>query len=256
MKKFLFFALAAMTLAFTACEKGKNNEGPKDPDEIDVQDYVGSIWYLDSVNIGGVTTFNKCQPVFLLSENEIRIGIEVMSFRFDTTRVFVRQKAYDVVSLDDKGIVLSRDGATYYVSALPALDREEEETISESALIGKYKLLIGSMEKTMIDSTKILGLSNGGMIMWMTLQENHNASFEDTNNLNHLNHAYWTVKPEEKQIMIGYALSYDELLEENHWTNIEVFNDDYLVTSEDRDYDPELGYVKIHYETIWVRVEE
>ena len=49
MKKTLFFAIAlvAGVLAFTSCNKKDKNE-PSNPDEINIKDYVGSMWRVDS----------------------------------------------------------------------------------------------------------------------------------------------------------------------------------------------------------------
>ena len=68
MKKILFFALVlvASALVFVACDK---KDEPTNSDEINIKDYVGSMWFLDSVNVGDFTTTHMCQPIFLLSHS-------------------------------------------------------------------------------------------------------------------------------------------------------------------------------------------
>ena len=84
MKKILYFtfALVASVLAFTSCDPNNPNN-PTNPDDINVKDYVGSTWFLDSVNVGDFTTTHMCQPIFLLSETSIQLGNEVCPFRFE-----------------------------------------------------------------------------------------------------------------------------------------------------------------------------
>ena len=160
MKKILFFALvlAAGMTVFTACE----SNGPKTPDEINIKDYVGSTWFLDSVNMGEFTTTHMCQPIFLLSETSIQLGNEACPFRFENGKLYIThygdmENEYELVSLDEKGAVVKAgqgaDVRTYYIAALPTLDRNKQKTISESALIGKYKMVIGSMTETKADGS-------------------------------------------------------------------------------------------------------
>ena len=162
MKKFLFFAMAlvAGALAFTSCDP--NN--PTNPSEINVKDYVGSTWFLDSVAFNGHTSTHMCQPIFLTSETAIQLGNNACAFRFENGKIYITHNAgdpeaeYELVSLDEKGAVVKAgkddNAMTYYISALPTLDRNKQNTVSESAIIGKYKMVIGSMTETKVDGTK------------------------------------------------------------------------------------------------------
>ncbi len=259
MKKILFFAFAlvASVLAFTAC----NGNTPTNPDEINIKDYVGTTWFLDSVSVGDFTTPHMCQPIFLLSETSIQLGNEVCPFRFENGKLYIThygdmENEYELVSLDEKGAVVKAgqgaDVRTYYIAALPTLDRNKQKTISESALIGKYKQVISSIEETAVDGSKTISYSTGGMILWINLKADHKMVYEDSNPYIDDTQGYWDVKPAERLITWGGVSSYSELISMNHWENIIVFNDDYLVTGEDYDYQD--GSHR-HYESVLLRVK-
>lgn len=257
MRKLIFFAFAALALAFTACE----SNGPKNPDEINIKDYVGSMWFLDSVNVGDFTTTHMCQPIFLLSETSIQLGNEVCPFRFENGKFYIThygdmENEYELVSLDEKGAVVkagqSADVRTYYIAALPTLDRNKQKTISEAALLGKYKMVIGSMTETKVDGTSETSYTIGGMITWINLKADHKMVYEDSNPYMDDTQGYWDVKPAERLITWGGVSSYNELISMHHWENIIVFNDDYLVTGSDYDYQD--GSHR-HYESVFVRIK-
>ena len=107
MKKQLIFAFAALALAFTACE----SNGPKNPDEINIKDYVGSMWFLDSVNVGDFTTTHMCQPIFLLSETSIQLGNEVCPFRFENGKLYITQSGKDSDTVESQYIHNVQDGS-------------------------------------------------------------------------------------------------------------------------------------------------
>lgn len=259
MKKILFFvfALVAGALAFTSC----NGNDPKNPGEYDPKDYVGTTWFLDSVNVGEYTTTHMCQPIFLLSETSIQLGNEVCPFRFENGKLHIThygdmENEYELVSLDEKGAVVKAgqgaDVRTYYIAALPTLDRNKQKTISESALIGKYKMVIGSMTDTKADGSSETSYTIGGMITWINLKADHKMVYEDSNPSIDDTQGYWDVKPAERLITWGGVSSYNELISMNHWENIIVFNEDYLVTGEDYDYQD--GSHR-HYESVLLRVK-
>lgn len=256
MRKLIFFALAALALAFTACE----SNGPKNPDEINIKDYVGSMWFLDSVNVGDFTTTHMCQPIFLLSETSIQLGNEVCPFRFENGKLYIThygdmENEYELVSLDEKGAVVkagqSADVRTYYIAALPTLDRNKQKTISESAVIGKYKMVIGSMTETKEDGTSETSYTIGGMITWITFKENNKMLFEDSSP-NADMEGIWELNVAEKKICFGTYSSLADMHEYGHPDDILVFNDDYLVTGSDYDYQD--GSHR-HYESIYVRIK-
>lgn len=262
MRKFLFFAFAlvASALVFVACDK--KNE-PTNSDEINIKDYVGSMWFLDSVNVGDFTTTHMCQPIFLLSETSIQLGNEVCPFRFENGKLYIThygdmENEYELVSLDEKGAVVKAgqgaDVRTYYIAALPTLDRNKQKTISESALIGKYKMVIGSMTETKADGTIETSYTVGGMITWMTFKENNKMLYEDSSPNPNME-GIWEVNVAEKKICYGTYSSLADMHEYGHPEDILVFNDDYLVTGSDYDYDPSMGMTHRHYESVLVRVK-
>ena len=250
MRKFLFFALAALALSFTACDPNT----PTNPDELNIKDYVGTTWFLDSVNVGEYTTTHLCQPIFLLSENEIQLGNNVASFKYENNKIFISETAYDIVSLDKKGIVLSQNERIIYVSALPTLDRSKQNAISEAALLGKYKQVIASTTETKVDGSEETYYTTGGMITWITFKENNKMLYEDSSP-NADMEGIWELNVAEKKICFGTYSSLADMHEYGHPEDILVFNDDYLVTGSDYDYDPSMGMTHRHYESVYVRVK-
>lgn len=258
MRKLIFFTLTVLAVTFTAC----NGNPPSNPDELNIKEYVGTTWFLDSVNVGDFTTTHLCQPIFLLSETSIQIGNDVCPFRYEKGKLYIKrygemEYAYELVSLDEKGAVVNGGGDAggayiYYISALPTLDRNKQKTISESALIGKYKQVISSIEETAVDGSKTISYSTGGMILWINLKADHKMVYEDSNPYIDDTQGYWDVKPAERLITWGGVSSYNELISMNHWENIIVFNEDYLVTGEDYDYQD--GSHR-HYESVLLRVK-
>lgn len=262
MKKFILCTLYIVplyiALVFTSC----NSNNPTNPDELNIKDYVGTTWFLDSVNVGDFTTTHLCQPIFLLSETSIQIGNDVCPFRYEKGKLYIKrygemEYAYELVSLDEKGAVVNGGGDAggayiYYISALPTLDRNKQNAISESALISKYKQVISSIEETAVDGSKTISYSTGGMILWINLKADHKMVYEDSNPYIDDTQGYWDVKPAERLITWGGVSSYNELISMNHWENIIVFNEDYLVTGEDYDYQD--GSHR-HYESVLLRVK-
>ena len=261
MKKVLFCAIAALALAFTSCEKNGNNPTP--PDDLNIKDYVGTTWFLDSVDVGGYTTTHMCQPIFLLSETEIQLGNNVGSFRYEQGNLYIsmdgeRENKYEIVSLDEKGTVVKTGDAenvrTYYISALPTLDRDKQNPISEGAIMGKYKMVIGSMTQTNADGSVETSYTTGGMITWMTFKEDHKMLYEDSSS-NPDMEGIWELYAAEKKMRFGTYSSMEEMRQYGPQFDILVFNDDYLVTGEDHDYDPSMGMTHRHYESVLVRVK-
>ena len=259
MRKLFFCALAALALAFTAC----NPNTPTNPDDINVKDYVGTTWFLDSVNVGDFTTTHMCQPIFLLSETSIQIGNNVCAFRYEKGFLYITndgemENKYEIVSLDENGAVVKTGDAenvrTYYISALPALDRNKQNAISEAALLGKYKMIIGSMTETKVDGSEETSYTVGGMITWITFKENNKMLFEDSSPNPNME-GIWEVNVAEKKICFGTYSSLAEMHEYGHPEDILVFNDDYLVTGSDYDYDPSMGMTHRHYESVFVRIK-
>ena len=255
MKKFFLFTLTALALTFTAC----NGNPPSNPDELNIKEYVGSTWFLDSVNMGEFTTTHMCQPIFLLSENEIQLGNDVAPFKYENNRIFIRETAYDIVSLDEKGVIVeykneAGNTSTYYISALPTLDRDQQNAISEAALLGKYKMVIGSMTETKMDGSEETSYTVGGMITWITFKENNKMLYEDSSP-NPDMEGIWELNVAEKKICFGTYSSLADMHEYGHPEDILVFNDDYLVTGSDYDYDPSMGMTHRHYESVFVRVK-
>ena len=261
MKKVLFCAIAALALAFTSCEKNGNNPTP--PDDLNIKDYVGTTWFLDSVDVGGYTTTHMCQPIFLLSETEIQLGNNVGSFRYEQGNLYIsmdgeRENKYEIVSLDEKGTVVKTGDAenvrTYYISALPTLDRDKQNPISEGAIMGKYKMVIGSMTQTNADGSVETSYTTGGMITWMTFKEDHKMLYEDSSS-NPDMEGIWELYAAEKKMRFGTYSSMEEMRQYGPQFDILVFNDDYLVTGEDHDYDPSMGMTHRHYESVFVRIK-
>ena len=259
MRKFLFFALAALALAFTAC----NGNTPTNPDELNIKDYVGTTWFLDSVNVGEYTTTHMCQPIFLPSETSIQIGNNVCAFRYEKGFLYITndgemETKYEIVSLDEKGTVLKAgqdpNVQTYYISALPTLDRSKQNAISEAALLGKYKQVIASTTETKVDGSEETYYTTGGMITWITFKENNKMLYEDSSPSPDME-GIWEVNVAEKKICFGTYSSLADMHEYGHPKDILVFNDDYLVTSSDYDYDPSMGMTHRHYESVFVRVK-
>ena len=261
MKKVLFCAIAALAFAFTSCEKNGNNPTP--PDDLNIKDYVGTTWFLDSVSVGSRTSTHMCQPIFLLSETEIQLGNNVGSFRYEQGNLYIsmdgeRENKYEIVSLDEKGTVVKTGDAenvrTYYISALPTLDRDKQNPISEGAIMGKYKMVIGSMTQTNADGSVETSYTTGGMITWMTFKEDHKMLYEDSSS-NPDMEGIWELYAAEKKMRFGTYSSMEEMRQYGPQFDILVFNDDYLVTGEDHDYDPSMGMTHRHYESVLVRVK-
>jgi hypothetical protein len=261
MKKVLFCALAALALVLTACDP--NN--PTNPSEINVKDYVGSTWFLDSVNMGDFTTTHMCQPIFLLSETSIQLGNNECAFRFENGKLYIThypgesETEYELVSLDEKGAVVKAgkddNVRTYYISALPPLDRNKQTAISESVMLGKYKPVINSMAETKLDGSVVTSYTIGGMITWITFKENNKVLYEDSNPSIESTEGCWELYAAEKKIRWGGYSSLADLREYGTKNDILVFNDDYLVTGVDYDYDASMGFTHRHYETVLVRVK-
>lgn len=259
MRKFIFFALAALTLAFTACE----GNGPSNPKNINPKDYAGTTWFLDSVDVGGYTTSHMCQPIFLLSENDIQIGNEICKYIYENSKLTIIHEStgsstpqvYELISLDSKGAVLKAgqapDVRIYYISAIPTLDRNKQNPISEAALLGKYKMIIGSMTETKASGSSEISYNIGGMITWITFKENNKMLFEDSSP-NADMEGIWELNIAEKKICYGTYSSLADMHEYGHPEDILVFNDDYLVTGSDYDYQD--GSHR-HYESVFVRVK-
>ena len=271
MQKSLFFALAAFALTFVACENKTLNE-PKDPttqdsivtpDDLNIKDYVGTTWFLDSVCVGSRTSTHMCQPIFLLSETEIQLGNNVGSFRYEQGNLYISmdgemETKYEIVSLDEKGTVVKAgqdpNVRTYYISALPTLDRDKQNPISEGAIMGKYKMVIGSTTETKVDGSEETYYTTGGMITWMTFKEDHKMLYEDSSP-NADMEGIWELYAAEKKICFGTYSSLADMHEYGHPEDILVFNDDYLVTGSDYDYDPSMGMTHRHYESVFVRIK-
>lgn len=266
MKKILFFAFAlvASALAFTSCDPNNPNN-PTNPDEINVKDYVGSTWFLDSVEVeAGRTTSHMCQPIFLLSENTIQIGNDKCPFHYENSILYIKrygdqETEYELVSLDKNGAVVKGGGDasgawTYYISALPVLDRNQQLPISEAALLGKYKMIIGSMTETKVDGSEETSYTVGGMITWITFKENNKMLYEDSSPNPNME-GIWELNVAEKKICFGTYSSLADMHEYGHPEDILVFNDDYLVTGSDYDYDPSMGMTHRHYESVFVRIK-
>lgn len=259
MRKLFFCAIAALALLFTAC----NPNTPTNPDELNIKDYVGTTWFLDSVNVGDFTTTHMCQPIFLLSETSIQIGNNVCAFRYEKGFLYITndgemETKYEIVSLDEKGTVVKTGDAenvrTYYISALPTLDRSKQNAISEAALLGKYKMVIGSMTESKVDGSEETSYTVGGMITWITFKENNKMLYEDSSPNPNME-GIWEVNVAEKKICFGTYSSLADLHEYGHPEDILVFNDDYLVTGSDYDYDPSMGMTHRHYESVFVRIK-
>ena len=258
MKKLILCTLSFVTLSllFTAC----NPNTPTNPDELNIKDYVGTTWFLDSVNVGDFTTTHMCQPIFLLSETSIQLGNNVCAFRYEKGFLYITndgemETKYEIVSLDEKGTVVKAgqdpNVRTYYISALPALDRNKQNAISEAALLGKYKMIIGSMTETKVDGSEETSYTVGGMITWITFKENNKMLFEDSSP-NPDMEGIWEVNVAEKKICFGTYSSLADMHEYGHPEDILVFNDDYLVTGSDYDYQD--GSHR-HYESVFVRIK-
>ena len=261
MKKFILCALSFVTLSllFTAC----NPNTPTNPDELNIKDYVGTTWFLDSVNVGEYTTTHMCQPIFLPSETSIQIGNNVCAFRYEKGFLYITndgemETKYEIVSLDEKGTVVKTGDAenvrTYYISALPTLDRDKQNPISEGAIMGKYKMVIGSMTQTNADGSVETSYTTGGMITWMTFKEDHKMLYEDSSPSPDME-GIWELYAAEKKMRFGTYSSMEEMRQYGPQFDILVFNDDYLVTGEDHDYDPSMGMTHRHYESVLVRVK-
>ena len=258
MKKLILCTLSFVTLSllFTAC----NPNTPTNPDELNIKDYVGTTWFLDSVNVGDFTTTHMCQPIFLLSETSIQLGNNVCAFRYEKGFLYITndgemETKYEIVSLDEKGTVVKTGDAenvrTYYISALPTLDRNKQNPISEAALLGKYKMVIGSMTETKVDGSEETSYTVGGMITWITFKENNKMLYEDSSPNPNME-GIWEVNVAEKKICFGTYSSLADMHEYGHPEDILVFNDDYLVTGSDYDYQD--GSHR-HYESVLVRVK-
>ena len=259
MKKFFIFAFAlvASVLVFTACEgKVVTDNEPDNTEEANINKYIGSMWYLDSIDMGDFTSTHMCMPIFVLSKDTIRLGNDVELFRYEENKIYLRDNVYDIVSLDEKGIVLSVAEETIYISALPVLDPTKQIEISESALIGRYKQVISSIEETSVDGSVSISYSTGGLIMWINLKLDRRMTFEDSNPNMDDTEGFWAVSPDVRLITWGGVGSYDDLIGMNNWQDILVFNEDYLVVGEDYDYDGTVGFTHRHYENVFVRVEE
>ena len=264
MQKSILFAaiIAATTLAFTAC----NGNEPVNPDQINIKDYVGSTWFLDSVEVSGWTTSHTCQPIFLLSENTIQLGNDKCPFRYEKSVLYIKhwgsdiESEYKLVSLDKNGAVVKGGGdattgeRTFYISALQVIDRDKQIAISESAMLGTYKMVIGSMTETKVDGTEETSYTIGGMISWNVLKADHQMVFKSTNLPD--DNGYWIIKPEEKKLAWGVTDSYEQFIKDPHYQNILVFNEDYLILGEDYDYDGStMGFTHRHYESVFQRVK-
>lgn len=254
--------ILALALAFTSCDGNK----PSDPGQLNVEEYVGTSWFLDSIDMGSYVSTHMCMPIFITSKNTIQLGNEVQEFevkdgvltiiyRYDGETVG-SERHFTLVSLSKTtGAVLKEGDHTIYVSAMPTLDRNKQSAISEAALIGKYKQVISSIEETAVDGSKTISYSTGGMILWINLKADHKMVYEDSNPYMDDTQGYWDVKPAERLITMGGVSSYNELISMNHWENIIVFNEDYLVTGEDYDYDGTMGFTHRHYESVLLRVK-
>lgn len=262
MKKILYFAIALVfgALTFTSC----NGNTPTNPDELNIKDYVGSTWFLDSAEVeAGRTTSHMCQPIFLLSENTIQIGNDKCPFRYKDSILYIKrygdqETEYKLVSLEENGAVVKAGQDpnvwTYYISALPTLDRSKQNTISEAALLGKYKMVIGSMTETKADGSSETSYTIGGMITWITFKENNKMLYEDSSPNPNME-GIWELNVAEKKICYGTYSSLADMHEYGHPEDILVFNDDYLVTGSDYDYDPSMGMTHRHYESVFVRIK-
>ena len=252
-------SFVTLSLLFTAC----NGNTPTNPDELNIKDYVGTTWFLDSMNVGEYTTTHMCQPIFLPSETSIQIGNNVCAFRYEKGFLYITndgemETKYEIVSLDEKGTVVKTGDAenvrTYYISALPTLDRSKQNAISEAALLGKYKMVIGSMTDTDAAGKETTSYTVGGMITWITFKENNKMLYEDSSP-NPDMEGIWEVNVAEKKICFGTYSSLADMHEYGHPEDILVFNDDYLVTGSDYDYDPSMGMTHRHYESVFVRIK-
>lgn len=251
--------ILALALAFTSCDGNK----PSDPGQLNVEEYVGTSWFLDSIDMGSHVSTHMCMPIFITSKNTIQLGNEVQEFevkdgvltinyRYDGETVG-SERHFTLVSVSKTtGAVLKEGEHTIYVSAMPTLDRNKQSAISEAALIGKYKMVIGSMTDTKADGSSETSYTIGGMITWINLKADHKMVYEDSNPYLDDTQGYWDVKPAERLITWGGVSSYSELISMDHWENIIVFNEDYLVTGSDYDYQD--GSHR-HYESVLLRVK-
>jgi len=212
------------------------------------------------MNVGEYTTTHMCQPIFLPSETSIQIGNNVCAFRYEKGFLYITndgemETKYEIVSLDEKGTVVKTGDAenvrTYYISALPTLDRSKQNAISEAALLGKYKMVIGSMTDTDAAGKETTSYTVGGMITWITFKENNKMLYEDSSPNPNME-GIWEVNVAEKKICFGTYSSLADMHEYGHPEDILVFNDDYLVTGSDYDYQD--GSHR-HYESVFVRIK-
>lgn len=230
MRKFLFFALMALALAFTACDPNT----PSNPGENNLKDYYGK-WYLDSVNMGGWTTSHMQTIVEFIDDNTVLIGSQdSSSYEYKDNIVTINRGGYKqiftVKSLDKNYAVLDggdegTEACLYYFSHLPAEDSGTEMEITEANMLGKYKYIYGGYAETRDGVTTNYYTFGMGMLMFLTLQENHRVLIED----NSTSQGYWGLDPAGKRFTWAQSSSYDDLMRDPNWQNIVKLTDNWLV---------------------------
>ena len=168
MKKILFFAIAALALAFVACDK--KNE-PTNTDEITTEvnpaDYINTMWRIDSCFAEGEKQRPPHGIIRVLDNKTVVVNGDTTTYEFQDGKLIFRGDEITIVGVK-KGWAHLNDGLTdMYLCQLPELDMAD--MIMEpkaSDFVGTWKHAYYAMDSHSMDGSWYVEGSNPWVETW------------------------------------------------------------------------------------------
>ena len=176
-KTFLFAAIAAMTLAFTACD----GNDPKNPGEevLDPAALLNPSWRTDSVKAGGV---QQPAPHFYLQilgrPGKAIINSDTVNYSFEGNKLICDHGEFEVTSYTGTTAVLKDNEVDIYVSKMPEWGEQFMEPKSED-FVGTWKLAYYTMDIHSVEGTWYNLSTNPGVETW-ELRADGSATYHNT----------------------------------------------------------------------------
>lgn len=152
MKKNLFFAatlFAAMTMAFTACEKKNDGNTPDEPDTpaaINPSDYINTMWRTDSAFMGGERSAAPHAVIEVMKDNVVIINGDTTTYKFEDGKLITHAEydepsVWTIVAANKETAHLKMDMGDVYLSKLPEWDMDAQiMEYTDADFVGTWKL--------------------------------------------------------------------------------------------------------------------
>lgn len=178
MKKNLFFAatlFAAMTMAFTACDKKNDVNTPDEPDTpaaINPADYVNTKWRTDSCFYNGERTAVPHAVIEVMKNNVVVLNDDTTTYKFEDGKLITHldynePSVWTIVEANKNFAHLKMDETDVYLSKLPADDMDDiimEHQASD--FVGTWKLAYYVYDNHTPDNTMHNVGTNPGVETW------------------------------------------------------------------------------------------